>query len=516
MHEVAARASIRLRDLSQSGRRLAPLLLLGGLALFPFWGLLSYDPSEGPRSLEGAEAVFFSPTDGNPVLVFAAAAWLLSRRVRLLAATESPGAVSLAALFLVPASVLCVWANYVAAPELLVPSLSLMLLGGAALWRGGRGVRTVLVPALFLLLAYRPPGILINQIVYPLQLATAAGASWYLDLVGISGQRSGDLIFTGGRVFHVIESCAGLRSIETLLMAAVVYAELLGRPARHALLLVVITPFIGALVNQARVLTIVLNPYSEFAAVHTGQGLTMIVVGVLLIAIVDRLILRLPLEGARSLPTPEASRDPLRRVPRLFALGALLAALGVVNWVLPLWTPPRDRDPLLSSLPPSLDGWTAEGLKLDREFLGSVGFSEWVHRRYVKGDREVSLFLGSDDRLEPRASLLSAKAGLPGAGWEPEARRPVRLEPDGLVAEASSVRARNSRALVYHWYTGIEPFAVEALRAVLVLDRGPLRRPGRALVLRATTPLRSKGEDEAQRTLSEFLPLVREALAKPR
>ncbi len=514
MHDLSAPEPTRPRDLFRFGVRFAPWPILGVLGLLAYRDLVSYSTEREVR--EETDALFFSPTDESPVLIFALALWLLyRRRQRLLAAAADPSSVAFAIPFLVLAAALCAWAHYVKAPELLVPSLSLMLLGGAGLCCGIGGMRAVLVPALFLLLAYRPPGILVNQLMYPLQLETTQGTAWLLHLLGIASESSGDQIFTEGRVFHVIESCAGLRSMETLLMASVVYAELLGRRGIHALLLAGSAPVVGGLVNQVRVLSIVLNPYSVFASVHTGQGLAMVVVGVILLSIVDWLLARFrPLRS-----TPPAGEDGRSPAPHASLgwvnLAALFAVLAVANWVIPPWTPPRGQEPLLSGLPPRLEGWQAEGLKLDRDFLGSVGFSEWVHRRYVKGESQVELFLASDDRLDPRVSPVSAKTALPGPSWEVLQRAPVRLDPDGLVAESSVLGSLRRQALVYHWYDGVAPLRAEALRALLALDRSPLRRPGRAVVFRASTPLPPGAEAETRESLGQFLALVRNAVASP-
>ena len=105
-----------------------------------------------------------------------------------------------------------------------------------------------------------------------------------------------------GKIFQVIESCAGLRSIETLMMSAVVYAEIFGRRGPHALILVVAAPLLGVLVNLIRVLSLVASPFSNIDPVHTLQGIAMIVVGVLLIAFLDFLLDKLlpPAHSRRS------------------------------------------------------------------------------------------------------------------------------------------------------------------------------------------------------------------------
>jgi exosortase len=497
--------------------------LIGAATAFAYRGLLAYDPlAETKGHIDGVEAFFFSPTDSNPTLIFALMGlFLFTRRHRLLVSVTGRSSFPLALPLLAAASALCVWAHYVRAPELLVPSLSLMLLGAGALWGGRAGARSLLVPAAFLMLAYRPPGLWINQIIYWLQGLVVHSTDMILRGIGIESQTSGDMILAMDRVFHVIETCAGLRSIETMLMTAVVYGEIMGCTRLRAGLLIVLAPFVGMLSNQIRVLSLVFNPYSSLASVHTLQGLVMIVAGVLMLAALDALFRRL-LPGDRS-PRP-SERVSARRVPKLLAHGRLrfasqwllLVALGLANSAIGTWDPASVTLPRLSSFPPSFAGWQASGRPLDKEFVGSVGYSEWVNRRYRKGDGEVFLFMASDDRLEPRVSLLSPKNELLGGGWQiAHSAEIAQLGlARGVSASVQVTRAHPASFLVFYWYEDVASLPSEALRSALVLDRGSLRRPQRAVVLRASTQITAAGLGEALRTLDEFLALSEEPLAR--
>jgi hypothetical protein len=65
--------------------------------------------------------------------------------------------------------------------------------------------------------------------------------------------------------------------------------------------------------------------------------------------------------------------------------------------------------------------------------------------------------------------------------------------------------------LVYAWTVGFERPSIEVARALLVLDRGPLRRDGRGLVVRLATPAVTDADDRlrrfaamAQESIGEF------------
>jgi exosortase len=512
-----SRTSIAAGDADQivtpRARLLAALLLIGMLGLFAYRGLIGWEPSGAAHNeVQGTEELLFDPGGGSPLLVYGVSAWLLwRRRSRLLASLGAPPG-RVAALCLLPgAAALALWAHYVQTPGLLVLSLVLLLPGAGALLGGREGLRACLLPALFLLFAVEIPPAALHEIMFPLQLATASLTHTLLGLLGIASRLEADQIHSGQQIFQVIESCSGLRLMQTLVMAAVVYAELLSRSRRHTWLLVLVAPVIGVAINALRVLTIVLNPYSDFAAVHVTQGLVMLVVGVFVLAGADRLLdglLRPPPPGPEGPdPFPGATLAPRR----LAALSALLAGLALAT-LAPTWTAPPPTHRTLSDIPLRLGAWRSESLEVDRSFLGSVRFSERAWRRYRSDGGDLSAFVGIDSRLDPAVSFLSAKTELPGSGWRVVERGPADLP--GVDAELLLVRSRLGEQLQLHWYEGVERPATEALRSLLALDRGPWRRQGVARVVRLATPIgRQSSRAEAEARLRAFAPLLRDTLA---
>ena len=221
---------------------------------------------------------------------------------------------------------------------------------------------------------------------------------------------------------------------------------------------------------------------------------------------------------------PEPARAPRRRrtvhPPSLglaTALAGALAALAAVTlWIRP-WDPPRVSPTPLSTLPAQIDDWQADGLALDMQFLGSATFSEWVHRRYTKGEDRVDLLLGSDDHLDARINFDSIKTAVPDSGWE--------IEPAGSVSLASGRAARrfvatsgSERRLVYLWTEGLETPLEEAGRALFALDRGPFHRPRRALLVRLTTTLSQApaGRVDAEERLAAFAALIERSIPTDR
>ena len=189
----------------------------GALAAFAYRRLIFFEPE---RNLpEELEAWFFLPTESLTPLVVGLALWILfRRRARLRALPGAPGSMGVGALLLALGVGLHAWAIYTAASDLLVPSLAVNALACAWLWRGVAALRVVWLPVAFLVFAMPLPPPLRNELVYQLQTWTAELAGWVLYMGGVSHFVAAERIFRPEATFSVIESCSGMRSMETLSM----------------------------------------------------------------------------------------------------------------------------------------------------------------------------------------------------------------------------------------------------------------------------------------------------------
>jgi len=504
-------AAARVRALEPRSVALAALLI--GM-LLAYSALIGYDPDAESRStLHGAEEVLFSPTGSSPQIVFAALLWILWQRSSRILGTflERPLPLVGVPLLLVAAGLL-LWSHYIGGADLAVLSLSFALLGTGA-WLGGkRGFVALLVPALFLLLLVPFPPALSNLILFDMQMLTVRLAKVSLGLLGVAATVEGDQIRTGRGVFHVIESCAGFRILMTLLMSAVLYGELFELPRRRALALFLLTAPLSIAINNLRVLSIVFNPYSKFAAVHTMQGLVMIVLGVFALALTDSLLKRVfPDATQRRRVGARTNEFPVARVASLAAFFAVLAG---VQWATPPWTPPPTSPTwTLSNLPLQHGSWNSEAKLADHDFLGSVGFTERSFRTFTDDSQSVDVFVGVDDHLKRSISLASDKNRYPGAGFAIVEQGDF-LPIGGIQIERLLVSSEGRRQLVYYWTEGVQPLGSEALRSFLGLDRSWFRRPERSVVVRLATPLEGLPADRAaaEARLATFVRYVRQGL----
>jgi exosortase len=492
----------------------APGLLLA-LAVIAYHGLATWDPrSHGYAPVVGW---FFETSDSSPQIVFAIVAALLFRRRGPLretfGAASSPAA---AALCLVPAVGLHLWAQWVDAPDLSVFSLGLVSLGVGFLL-GGRPLARVLAgPLAILLFAIPLPGALHNFVVYPYQLTTAGFVEALLRAGGFDVILQGDLLTLAGRDFEVIETCSGLRSALTLALLAATWAAFFRCSPRHTLGLLAASLPISFVTNGIRVLVLVLDPRPEIQESHVAQGLVMFVVGTGALSLVDRALLRLGATPPKASAGPAATPTPSAHRRGLFAVALALLVMAIATLGSPALRPAASELPAPAELPRELPGWTVHEGEDPGLFLGNVRFTHRSVRIYERGEGSVSAFLGWDDRRLRIRSLLSDKNAVPGLGWDVEQRGDVDLEPGPLRMERVVARRVASRSLALHGYRGTGSVLEETLRAALALDQpgSPFARSERPRVLRVSTSIGPgpegvrDAEDRLRRLLADLALVV--------
>lgn len=475
------------------------------LLLFaPYLDLSTYDPyARLRRGMSDVNAFLFSPADSSPGAALSLAAAVVVFRAGRLGA-RAPNYLAGAAAAL-PTLLLYVWGRYVDAPHLLAASLAAFCFAAALSSMNRLGLRAS-YPAIGLaLLAIPPPAVMLHAITWPMQLATASGAGFLVDLVGLDIRHSGDILLRDGQIFEVVESCSGVRSMLILTTATLFYVGVFPRTPRSTLQLLLAAPLLAAAANFLRVLSLLFVPESHFAEAHFVQGLVVFGLGALGVALLDRGI---------GVPDP-SYRGSVRELPAggLAFLTSLALVLGAVALLLPRWVPPAARGPGLHDIPNRIGGFESEALDVDPDFLGTVAFSERLSRRFDRGELEVDVLVGEDDRLHPSISMLSQKALFPARGLSVLERGRFALDPDGRVVDSMRVAdLGRGEWLVVYWWQGIGSRLREFLRSWFALDRGPWRREAPARLVRLTA--RAGHPGQAETAIRALAPALRAELAR--
>jgi EpsI family protein len=466
------------------------------LAAFAYRTL--FGASAGGNLEHDVEMLFFHSTASGPPVVLFVAAWFIYRRWYRLVALPRQTSWGLGLGLLLACIISFGWATYTGAADLLIPALMFNLMGcGVLLW-GARALRVLAMPIAFLTLAMRIPTALLNEILWKLQLWTADYAGFLLHLFGRPASIAGDQILLPDQQFAIIETCAGLRSCESLTMLAFLMVDLFRRRGLHAGLLIGLAPLVAFGVNGVRVYSLILNPSSEVAEIHTLQGVAMLLVGVVILYGIDCGLEKLLARRSRAAaPRPARQVSPSGTAGLAGPLSAIaaLSVLAILSTTLPRWeAPARGSLPFPSSqIPKTLDAWTSENLKTDLSFLGIVRFRARVDRRYERGGESVELFVGVGSRTPRYESPFSPKTAYPGTGWWAEETRQILLQPGGRPARVNVLRfgTGGRRKLAFDWTEGSKGLGDEIFRFATALDSSAWGRPREGVAVRISTPLQN-------------------------
>jgi EpsI family protein len=470
---------------------------------------------------QDVEMLFFHSSASGPSVVLIVAIWFIYRRWYRLAALPRKAAWGLGLALLLPCILLYGWATYTGAHDLIIPALMLNLLGFGALVWGAPVLRVLLLPTTFLILGMRIPTALLNEILWAFQIWTAEYTGFLLKLFWFPATVAGDQILLPDQHFAIIETCAGLRSCESLTMLAFLMVDLFQRRGLHAVLLIALAPVVAFGVNGWRAFGLIMNPHSEVAEIHTLQGIGMLLVGLVILYLIDggleKLMARRKKQAApRRARRPSASPSNNVGLAGPWVATAAMAVLVVLSATLPRWEPPgRAALPFPDSqIPKELGAWTSTTEKTDLSFLGIVRFRARVDRSYERNGKEVGLFVGVGSRDIRYGSPFSPKTAHPGSGWWREEAREITLQPDGRPARVSVMRygTGGQRELVIDWTEGTRGLAHETYRFVTALDTSAWSRSREGVAVRISTPLRSTspaGQAAGESLLLDFYRTLR-------
>ncbi|MFK7894888.1 MAG: exosortase/archaeosortase family protein [Myxococcota bacterium] len=514
------RPALRVNAGRERRLRWVLLAMLCAITAWNYHGLLL---TVGGRSAAGqtlGEALY-DPLVASPMLgALVFVALVIWRRDRVGNALGGAPAWGLSLIGLGLGSGLRLWSHEIGAPDLLMMSFVLQVAGLAAVLGGRELLAALSMPLLALFVVIPLPVLLVHRVIFPMQLGTAALTSFLLDGIGRSHFLAGDQIFTQGIVFQVIEGCSGMKSTLSILLAAVVYAELTGARRFQKALVVLLAVPVGFFANGLRVLALVLGEIPADSVTHEVYGLGMIVVGIVILAMLELLISRTVFApkglgaspGKIETPAAAAIEQPSRLSgsgpQRALALGGLCAlSLGLSVWLAMI--PPRSfsEPPTLKfnieRLPRLIDGRKASGIRNDDAFLGSLAFRHRLYRSYASdGEAPIRVFVGIEDDLDRSRNGLSQKTRIPRSGWLELTELDVPVEPlDGVRLK---VRYPQNEILLEHYRMGYAPWARELLSSWLGLQWWTGARSEPALVIRVETDITQGDEEAAELRLRQF------------
>ncbi len=138
-----------------------------------------------------------------------------------------------------------------------------VLLAGMVVYLGGwHMLRALAFPLSYTSLMIPLPGIVQNQVTYPLQLMASRLAASFVELAGVPVFRQGNLLSVPHYSVEVAQACSGIRSLLALLAMGIAYGYVAERRTWARVGLVVVLVPIAVFTNSLRIMVITLLGYA--------------------------------------------------------------------------------------------------------------------------------------------------------------------------------------------------------------------------------------------------------------
>ena len=344
-------------------------------------------------------------------------------------------------------------------------SLCILLTGVVVYLAGWRMLRAMLFPLGYLVLMIPLPGILYNQLTFPMQLIASRIASQFIELIGIPVFREGNILHVPHFAVEVAQACSGIRSFFSLLALALGYSYFADRRPWIRFALVVVMIPIAILTNAVRVTASTLMGY--WFGVQWAEGFTHLFSG-WLIYLVSLALMFL----AHALIKKAAGADTSRPVahpaagqlqpaapsqPRVFVTAALVLGTALYLYGATGSLPVPSHRPL-SELASQIGSFRGVELPLTQRIVDAAGMDDYVNRRYSDGAGNwLDLYIGYYRSQRTGDLIHSPRNCLPAGGWEQKRTGYAKVDIPGgapLVVNDFLIVKGLERQVVLYWYQG--------------------------------------------------------------
>ena len=379
-------------------------------------------------------------------------------------------------------------------------SLWIVIVGLVIALIGVRGAKAIAFPLVYLLTSIPLPTFLYAGLSSQLQLWSSALGVGFLQLVGVTAFRDGNVIDLGPVQLQVVEACSGIRYLLPLASLALLCAYLFKDRMWKRVLLVLSSIPISILVNGFRIgmIGVLIEWYGQGAAegfYHLFEGWVLFMASLGLLILEMWMLARIrtkgeyvPLRkrftwsgsdgtalegrGLRSEAAPSVSASNLspptsnllhasnRLFPGpayLFSVALLIPVAFASTFMVEREEVPPPRA-MFIDFPMKLDGWLGISLTLEKKYIDELRFDDYVLADYRFGDGQpVNLYAAYYRSQRKGQSAHSPQSCLPGGGWEISSLNRVDLPANSSIVRSlhmnrALIQKDRQKQIVLYWF----------------------------------------------------------------
>ena len=365
-------------------------------------------------------------------------------------------------------------------------SLWLVIVGLVIALIGVHGARAIVFPLSYLLTSIPLPVFFYASLSSQLQLWSSALGVGFLQLVGVTAFREGNVIDLGPVQLQVIEACSGIRYLFPLTSLALLCAYLFKDRMWKRVVLVLSSIPISIIVNGFRIgmIGVLVEWYGQDAAegfYHLFEGWVLFMGSLGLLILEMWVLARVWSMGDRSsfrsrftwtdrspssltLASRHASNLQPPTSHRLFPIPAYLCSVALlvpVTFASTLMVEREEVPPpraMFVDFPMTIEGWLGTSLTLEKRYIDALRFDDYVLADYRFGDGQpVNLYAAYYRSQRKGQSAHSPQSCLPGGGWEISSINSMDLPGNsGMVRSLHVNRALiqkdSQKQIVLYWF----------------------------------------------------------------
>lgn len=412
----------------------------------------------------------------GPFIPIISAFLVWQRRTQLAAAGLSPSwagpvVVAVGLLFFIVG-------HYATLYVLLHLSLWIVIVGITISLIGLPALRVLVFPLTYLLTAIPLPLFLYNTLSSQLQLWSSALGVGFLQAIGVTAFREGNVIDLGPVQLQVAEACSGIRYLFPLtalaLLCAYLYRDRLWKRVVLVVSAVPVSIFINGLrIGIVGVLVELYGPQAAEGFLHLFEGwvlflatLALLVLEMWILSNVhplpgstklsDRFSLEIDPESAQSVRVASSqSAGPHPKIP------AYVGSLALILPVAVLFPSIGERQEIVPDRSAFVDfsmhigEWQGNPQPVEPQLIAALRFDDYLLADYAApGGGPLTLYMAYYQSQRKGQSAHSPQSCIPGGGWEITSNRTVDLPMGSLTEPVNRVLIQKDRQkqLVLYWF----------------------------------------------------------------